>query len=360
MLVILQFLGMVVIVPAAILVVPAAIVLGPIVGGYLLFSKHEDDEEGKIPLRQSLLLNPSTWVMGAIILAAIGLLIQYLNPGLFAEAALTMGIMQMVFLGLVGLTCVGVLLYAGYRAVSPVVGEVETFERNAHGSLKLNFWGETIKVTTYVEQPHPLKVYFSERWAALTRNPKISMLLWGLGAALLAVVLGFTISYFTGGMLPETFMGHLFSFMSQLFVTTIHSLAALPGLGFLGGASDATLSLIGEIVSAVMLNLAVIFTTDNLSRMIETSGVDLPELPSCAPDGEGVSSPMGDAEERADNGCFLNFLSFFCPPNLDKKGIIAGHEAYAATYVNNETYVNKEPEKEEHKNLSFSFSDSGD
>lgn len=343
-----------------ILVLPAVILAplapwAPIAGGlYWLFSEHDNDEEDKIPLRQSLLLNPSTWVMGAIILAAIGLLIQYLNPVLFAEAALTMGIMQMVFLGLVGLTCVGVLLYAGYRVISPAVDEVEDYARNPNQSLVSDRFGDPIPCTTYVEQPHPLKVYFSERWAALTRNPKISMLLWGLGAALLAVVLGFTISYFTGGMLPETFMGHLFSFMSQLFVTTIHSLAALPGLGFLGGASDATLSLIGEIVSAVMLNLAVIFTTDNLSRMIETSGVDLPDLPSCAPDGEDFSSPMEDAEERADNGCFLNFLSFFCPPNLDKKGIIAGHDAYAATYVNNEPEVREEPKK-----LSLSSSSSG-
>jgi hypothetical protein len=301
--------------------VPATIVGTAVLGGYYFFKKtqEEKEEEAKTPLRQSLLLNPSTWIMGSILLAAIGLLIWYLNPALFAEAAVTMGIMQMVLASLATLTLVGGLLYTGYRAFSAKFladdgdGKSSTFaERFAEDNL--------------------LTLYFRERLAALSTNFKTSVLLWGVGGALFFVVLGFTISYFTGGMPPE-FFGNLLNFMGQAFVTTVHALASLPGLEFLSGASDVTLLFIGQIFSAIMLNLSVIFITDNVSRAMESTvvkfGIGAESHEACdigKPEkGSGGSViANGDLEER---GCYDAIFQLFSNP-IDESAIMEDYDKY--------------------------------
>jgi hypothetical protein len=220
------------------------------------------------PLRQSFFLSPSTWMMASILLAAIGVLIQGLNPTIFGQAAVTLGIMQTVFIGMAGLTLAGGLIY----------------------SLIHLGYTKAVRDPKPLSETNPFIKYLSERWHAISSNPKTFLFIWGVGLGLLLGITGASIIYLSGIAIPpppaNAFLPHLFSLMGQVFSLSVHAMAGLPGLGFLNGISEATLSLIGEIVSAVMLSLAIFFITDNVSRMVEgvvpkkpmEEGINIPGL----------------------------------------------------------------------------------
>lgn len=226
-----------------------------------------EEKAKRTPLWQSFFLNPSTWIFISIILASIGLLIQGVNPAVFAQAAATLGIMQMLLVGLVMSMLIAGLLYS----IAYAIHEKRT--RIEYSTVDENGEEHSIEVDNDRSSKNLIARYFAERRASIFRNRETFVLvawIWGVGSALLVVFIGFTIKYFAGGLIPDSLMGHLFSFMSQVFLLTIHALAGFPGLEFLGDISDATLLFVGEIISAVMLSLAIFFITDNVSRMAET------------------------------------------------------------------------------------------
>lgn len=240
-----------------------------------------EEEDGSTPLRQSLFFNPSTWMIGSILLAATGLLIQGLNPAIFAQAAVTLGIMQTVFVGMAAVTLVGGLLYTiGYAAY-------KRFKYRAQNSLE----------SSADLNPNPFIKYLSERWNVISSNPGVFLLIWVIGLSVFGFVIALTMNYFESEIADYSLLGPLCGFMSQVFFVIIHALAGLPGLGFLSGISGPTLVLVGHILSAVMLSMAVFFITDNVSRMVETIMPKDLNAPNTNNPNKAVDDPKANEEE---------------------------------------------------------------
>jgi hypothetical protein len=195
-------------------------------------------------LWRSTVLNPSTWIMMTILATGISLLIQGVDPLTFGSAAGPLMIIQTVFASMATITALGALVYGAYR----------TGRWICYPQDKLP------------DEPGYITKYLDERWEWAKKHPAPAVVVWGLGALGLIVVVGLTIDYFTGGALFGSLMAPVFEFMSQGFLSSIH---AIFGSAFLGSLSDATLLLIGQIVSTITLISAAVLIPDNVSRFLE-------------------------------------------------------------------------------------------
>jgi hypothetical protein len=204
--------------------------------------------------------NPSTWIFLSAILAVIAFLTLVVNPVAFAQAAMAFGVFQTVLASIAALTLIAGVCYTIIHSIRHTVArrvymEITSIEKD--------------KLLSEEKRKNLYSVYLSERASKIREIPAV-MMLWLLFLGLIVVTLGLTIAYFAKGMVLDSFMGHILNFMSQAFFTIVHAMAGLPGLGFLNGLSDVTLLLVGQIFSAVMLNVALFFITDNISRVLET------------------------------------------------------------------------------------------
>jgi hypothetical protein len=226
--------------------------------------KYEVKSDGTIEQKEEHLwwfffLNPSRWMLGSVVLAAIGLLIQGYNPAVFGQAAVTLSIMQTLFVGMAALTLVWGIGYSIFvylragpcRPYKLVWSPDEFFERNKP-----------------ISEINPYIKYLVERWNAISRNPRASCAIWIPGGIMFLLCTVLVIEHFSGVTLSDGWV-HLFSLMSQVFLLSVHAMAALPGLGFLGHISDATLLSVGDILSSIMLCLAILVVTDNVSHIVE-------------------------------------------------------------------------------------------
>lgn len=238
----------------------------------------------------STLLNPSTWIMGAILTAGIGLLIQGINPLAFANAAMPLMIIQTVFASMATLAVLGTLAYGAYRIGRWLCYSQEELPDDwSHYSE-----GELPDESNYITK------YLSERWRWARHHPIPATLVWGLGALGLLVVVGLTIDYFVDGALFGSLMAPVFEFMSHEFLSSIH---AVFGLTFLGSLSDPTLLFIGQIVSTVTLISAAVFIPDNMSRFLEAmTTVDKAVLADRADEPSDSSSEENDSGNNKQEG----------------------------------------------------------
>jgi hypothetical protein len=223
------------------------------------FFFQREQTERTTPVRKSLCLNPSTWILGAILLEGMSLLIQGFNPAGFLQAAGPFLVMQIGCVAMASLAVLFSIAYSVYR-MSYTLYSVCSDSKAAQ-----DFYSS--EPEKQFDNRNVITHYLKERLEWMEENLFKSSFIIGFGGILFIIAVALIIDYFTGGMLPNTLMGHILDFMSKALLAGIHGIINFSGIEFLNGFSEITLSLVAHILSAVTLLSGIFFITDNILRV---------------------------------------------------------------------------------------------
>lgn len=223
---------------------------------------------------KSFLFNPSTWMMGFILLTGISLLIQYLNIGMFADTAAILAVMQASFVALaVVVAAIAILssLFTSssqpskYNNADPAEVSLDDLTEEANQNKDpIN----TVKTT------NAISIYFTELGNWISKNKVYAGVLIALGVLGILTVSTLTIGYF---VFPDTFsfIAGLFNFIGNNFISGIQHVATLPGLGFLGLIPESVLLLIGQVLTVFTLFFTATVVPHTIQRIIQTRMEDV-------------------------------------------------------------------------------------
>jgi hypothetical protein len=192
----------------------------------------------------SFWLNPSTWATSAVITLITSFLILGINPEIFGLAAVYLGVIQILTIGM------GALLL---------------------GVSTLWFIGEMLVPERILQDDSyyfPLLNYITDRCIWMRDHPTKSIVLSVFMGLALAFAIGCAIA-FSAGVPADSFVSVMFDSMAHLLMSLIQAMGHLPGLQFLA-APDAVLLPIAQILSAVLFIIAPIAIWDSVLRFLYT------------------------------------------------------------------------------------------
>lgn len=224
---------------------------------HFFFQRKETDHK-KTPVRKSLFLNPATWVLVAILFEAMSLLIQGVNATYFSQTAGFLLMVQVAFAAMAGLAILFSIAYGLYRMIYAL------YSACSNSDAARDFY--SLEPEKQFENRNVITHYLKERLTWIEAHFFESILIIGFGVILFTIALSLTIDYFTGSMLPNTLIAHIFDFMSNGFLSSIHGIMDLLGMEFPSGLSDVTLLMATHILSAITLLSTIFFFTDGVLR----------------------------------------------------------------------------------------------
>lgn len=220
------------------------------------------------PARQSFWFNPSTWGMGAVLVFGLGLLMQAANPAVFGLAAASLGVIQGVFLGMAALLLTLSVLNFFREVVVSISRQAKYTHVESTKGVKLIDGPQQLPQDNLISYGLITKMlsYVADRGFWISRHPRVSVLVGGLGVLMLWFAVALTVAFFVG-VPSDLFISHIFDFMSNVLVSLIQAMSHLSGLGFLG-APEAVLLPIAHVLSAIFFIAAPVLITDSILRYL--------------------------------------------------------------------------------------------